>query len=181
MIPENELGVIILFAEATQDVGFEILAIQSAYPDAVVLRDGIEYRVEFEFIASNFVNHGHNPSKCDLIVCWENDDEENPMPILELSDPDWKMKKWAKPTSSDRNAAYWRHRALKAEKEMNVLKNGNTTKLDKSTQKRDQILLLAKVPGISQAEIARIIEASPSYVSEVIRSEAVEEVTTNDA
>lgn len=169
MIPENEQGVIVLFAEGAKEAEVEILAIQSAYPDALVLKDGKEWRVEFEFLSSNFVSHAHDPTKCDMIVCWQNDDEKNPMPTIELSDPGWKRAEWTKPTISDRNAAFWRLRALTAEKQLRELENNNTPVAEKTTQKRDQILLLGQVPDLPQSEIARILGASRSYVSEVLR------------
>ena len=94
MIPENELGVIVVFSEAAQEVGFRIMAIQTACPDAIIDKNGIEYRIEFEFKATNFLQHDHNPRKVDLIVCWQNDDPESTLPILELSNSEWKHQEW---------------------------------------------------------------------------------------
>jgi hypothetical protein len=41
-------------------------------------------RIEFEFKASNFVEHGHDPAQCDFIVCWENDWPDCPLKVIEL-------------------------------------------------------------------------------------------------
>ncbi len=41
-------------------------------------------RIEFEFRASNFREHGHNQSECDIIVCWENDWPDCPLRVVEL-------------------------------------------------------------------------------------------------
>ncbi len=41
-------------------------------------------RIEFEYKSSNFREHGHNPTKCDIIVCWEHDWKECPIKVVEL-------------------------------------------------------------------------------------------------
>jgi hypothetical protein len=89
-IPENELGVIVVFAITGNDLGFEIVSIGSKFPDAVIRERQTEkeYRVEFEYAASNFVAHGHDPRNCDLIICWKNDFPESLLPILDLSAPE---------------------------------------------------------------------------------------------
>jgi hypothetical protein len=73
--PINELGVVMLFAMYHRELGFPyILKVKSDYPDAVVIDEAGEVKtVEFELSASNFIAHKHDPSKCDYIVCWEND------------------------------------------------------------------------------------------------------------
>ena len=42
--------------------------------------------VEFELYSSNFVKHKHDPSKCDLIICWKHDWKECPnnIDVIEL-------------------------------------------------------------------------------------------------
>jgi len=85
--PNNEMGVVVRFAQVCESYGYEIVSIQSAYPDAVIRGFDKEWRVEFEYLASNFLAHRHDPRKCDLIVCWVNDlrDNELPLTIWELS------------------------------------------------------------------------------------------------
>lgn len=87
-IPRNELETILLFDRILQDF-FEILSLQPArFPDAVVLEksSGKQFRVEFEFMASSFIEHEHDPSKCDVIACWVNDlDKSIRFPIWEIS------------------------------------------------------------------------------------------------
>jgi hypothetical protein len=46
-------------------------------------------RIEFEYWASNFEAHGHDPKKADCVVCWHNDWESRPkeyrhLEIIEL-------------------------------------------------------------------------------------------------
>ena len=37
-----------------------------------------EVKIEFELNSSNFVRHGHDADKCDLLVCYEHDWSEVP-------------------------------------------------------------------------------------------------------
>ena len=120
--PKNELGVIVLFAQQAKQAGFEIISIQSTFPDAVVRRQGIEYRAEFEYASSAFREHGHDPRKVDLVICWKYD-TDSILPILALSESDWARKEIVLPSTLEREAAYWKCRALKAERRLNVLEN----------------------------------------------------------
>lgn len=76
-LPENEQGVVFLFAEYARHHRLRVRKIRATYPDAEVIRRDATgekpIRVEFEFRASNFLRHRHNPKDCDWIVCWEND------------------------------------------------------------------------------------------------------------
>lgn len=42
-------------------------------PDCWAVHKGKECRIEFEFYASDFQLHGHDPDDVDVVVCWEND------------------------------------------------------------------------------------------------------------
>ena len=33
--------------------------------------DGSRLRIEFEYESRNFLRHLHDPSQCDIIVCWK--------------------------------------------------------------------------------------------------------------
>lgn len=85
--PGNELGVLALFAQRCQRDGWEIVSVQVGFPD-LVIREGTtgkEYKAELEYNATNFKAHRHDPRKCDLIICWENDWPDCPMTIWALS------------------------------------------------------------------------------------------------
>jgi hypothetical protein len=87
--PVNEQGVVFLFGMVAQELGFLIDAIQTGFPDCTAKRltKGGRYeavRVEFEFKSSHFREQGHNPDKCDLIVCWQHDWRDCPVDVLEL-------------------------------------------------------------------------------------------------
>jgi Homing endonuclease associated repeat len=89
--PTNEQGVVYLFGMVSRELGFSIEAIQQAYPDceAKYLYDRrrnvwAKARIEFEFKASHFREHAHDPDQCDYIVCWENDWPDCPVRVIEL-------------------------------------------------------------------------------------------------
>ncbi len=87
--PVNEDGVILLFGMLAVRLRFSIIHVQGAYPECQAWREVEPGRwqwvnIEFEFRARNFLAHGHDPAKCDLIVCWENDWEDCPVEVLEL-------------------------------------------------------------------------------------------------
>jgi len=75
--PINEQGVVFLFGRILEDLNLYIEEIRIKYPDCVARRytgKGWErIYIEFEYKASNFIQHGHDPNECNMIVCWEND------------------------------------------------------------------------------------------------------------
>ena len=73
--PVNELGVVMIFGMIHKQLGFPyIVKVGAGFPDAVVMdQDGELRRIEFEYRLSNFLLHRHDPSKCDFIICWEDD------------------------------------------------------------------------------------------------------------
>lgn len=117
MIPENELGVIVLFAQEIADKPIEIVSISEAFPDAIIKHNGIEYRAEFEYTAMNFIRHNHDVRECDLVICWQNDAPEDfILSVWELSNDDWWQAKLTLPNTEQREIAYWKQRALRAER-----------------------------------------------------------------
>jgi hypothetical protein len=75
--PMEENGVIFLFGKLHERMGIRIKAIRKGFPDAtgeVWIKGRLYPRtIEFEFHSSDFKRHGHDASKCDIIVCWEHD------------------------------------------------------------------------------------------------------------
>jgi hypothetical protein len=88
--PENEHGVVFLFAALAKRWGLRVESVQSGFPDCIAYqRTGqgdTRKRIEFEFRSSNFKVHGHNAKKCDWIVCWEHDWHNVParLKVIEL-------------------------------------------------------------------------------------------------
>jgi len=153
LTPENEMGVIALFAAGCVENGWELLRIGSAFPDAFVRDtiDGKEYRVEFEYKASNFIQHGHDPMNCDLIVCWE-DDIKIEFPILEVRT--WDRTKVFYLTEGKRNEAFLTVTNRKLQSRINELARKVEeleTALSRSGASKDTSLFTCKVCGRENA------------------------------
>lgn len=90
--PVNEMGVMVLFSMLAQQLGFVIEYVQAGFPDCQA-RIEVEpgrwqhFRIEFEYESLQFKKHGHDPSQCDLIVCWRHNWKNCPphIQVLELS------------------------------------------------------------------------------------------------
>jgi hypothetical protein len=87
--PVNEQGVILLFGAVAAELGFLIESIGTQFPDCDAKRlteDGTleRVRIEFEHRSRMFREHEHDPTRCDLIVCWEHNWPDCPVEVLEL-------------------------------------------------------------------------------------------------
>ncbi len=88
--PLNENGVVFLFSKVQDKLPQPIIieAIQPTFPDAKGRRKTengwVDVWIEFEYKCSNFKSHGHDPSACDIIVCWEDDWKQCPIEVVEL-------------------------------------------------------------------------------------------------
>jgi Homing endonuclease associated repeat len=90
--PVNEMGVMVLFSMLAPQLGFVIESVQSCFPDCqakIEVEPGRwqHFRIEFEYESLQFKKHGHDPSQCDLIVCWRHNWKNCPpnIQVLELS------------------------------------------------------------------------------------------------
>lgn len=82
--PINEQGVVYLFGLIANDLNIRVESIQQGYPDCTAIRyvgkskwERID--IEFEYKSSNF---DHDSDKCDVLVCWEDDLDDNKRHIL---------------------------------------------------------------------------------------------------
>jgi Homing endonuclease associated repeat len=87
--PVNEQGVVYLFGALSERLGFLVLRVQTEFPDCEAMRvvEGNRMqpvKIEFEFESRNFLRHAHEPTGCDLIVCWEHNWPESPLEVVEL-------------------------------------------------------------------------------------------------
>lgn len=89
--PINEQGVVYLFGMVSRELGFYVEAIQQGFPDCEgkYLFDKnknlwAKARIEFEYRATSFQEHGHDINQCDFIVCWINDWPECPITVIDL-------------------------------------------------------------------------------------------------
>lgn len=88
MMPTNEAETIKLFESVQNRLGWRIVELQQAFPDAVIENgEGTRLIAEFEYKAANFRIHGHDPSGCHIIICWHNNWPASPLPI-------WALKDW---------------------------------------------------------------------------------------
>lgn len=62
--------------------------LREAFPDCIARRtdspDKPIVRIEFQKTSRGFLTDRHDPKKCDLIVCWEHNWPESPLPVLSL-------------------------------------------------------------------------------------------------
>ena len=91
--PVNEQGVVFLFGMVARELGYLVEAIQGGFPDCEAKRQVSKgqwqpVQIEFEFESKNFIDHSHDPAKCDVIVCWVNNwiDCPDGIEILALSE-----------------------------------------------------------------------------------------------
>ena len=90
--PVNEMGVMMLFAMVSRQLGFIVESVQAAFPDCEAKME-VEpgrwqhVRIEFEYESRAFKQHGHDPRQCDVIVCWRHNWKGCPpnLQVLELS------------------------------------------------------------------------------------------------
>lgn len=87
--PTNEQGVVYLFALISNDLGFKVENVRTEFPDCTALRkvgpDKYQrVRIEFEMYSKNFSAHEHDPSNCDIVVCWKHNWPEYPKVDIEI-------------------------------------------------------------------------------------------------
>lgn len=168
MIPQNEMGVIVVFSQQAYEAGFEIVSIGCEFPDAIIKRGDKVYRVEFEYKSSNFIQHRHDPRDCDLIICWTNDTPDYTLPILALSNPRWKLEDIIAPDDYKVEVLYWRQRALKAER---LLPKQKSEKLSKEESLKAILRIVASDPycslSVIAGQIGRPKSTAGNYVNEL--------------
>lgn len=166
-VPANEQGVVVVFAAKAQAAGWEFVSISASFPDAVLRKDGEEWRTEFEYRASNFLDHRHDHRECDMVICWENDYPDNPLPTLELSNEDWVRISPSKVSSDTVAVEYWKRRALRAEAQA---RNDSSTQAarivsaDTRAVSKKMMALDLNTQGTAAIEIAKMLNVPPATV-----------------
>jgi hypothetical protein len=85
--------------------------IKPGFPDCIARRyigKGWErVSIEFEFQSKNFLQHGHDHNKCDIIVCWEHNWEKCPLEVIELKSEIKDLENYPikRPITSDRGTS----------------------------------------------------------------------------
>jgi hypothetical protein len=65
---------------------FEVVLSQEAFPDYVLrTKSGKVIRVEAELKSLHFKVHKHDIESCDLIICWEHNWKDCPIPVLPIA------------------------------------------------------------------------------------------------
>jgi hypothetical protein len=64
--PISEQGVVFLFGRLAPALGFCIERVQIRFPDCLATRRGKKCRIEFEYWASDFETHRHDPKEGGL-------------------------------------------------------------------------------------------------------------------
>lgn len=89
--PINEQGVVFLFGMVAFELGYVVESVATGFPDCEAKRrikgpseSWERIHIEFEYQSKNFFDHGHDPEKCDVIVCWEHNWPDCPIEVLEL-------------------------------------------------------------------------------------------------
>ena len=90
--PVNEQGVVFLFGMVAIELGYLVEAIQGGFPDCeakrkISLGKWQTVQIEFEYESRNFSEHGRDPEKCDVVICWKDNWPECPetLEIVALS------------------------------------------------------------------------------------------------
>lgn len=130
-VPKNEQGLISLFSAKAGTMGWVINSVGTKFPDAVLEKDGELWRVEFEYKASNFIAHGHNYRKCDLIVCWVNNIGEFYIPIYSLKDD-----RWTESTDDNEHLSDRFHRKLSKSQDLTLSRHVLTARGDENYRAR---------------------------------------------
>lgn len=182
MTPENELGVIVLFAQQAEAAGFEIVSISGAFPDALVTKGGNTYRAEFEYQATNFKSHKHDVRKCDLIIAWVNDWPSCILPVLALSESTWVDTALVLPNELERKAAYWEQRARLAEARLRQMGDEGAKADHRARNKTRQRLLLfyAKNPMATQAQVAQALGVTRQAIGQQLDKLEAEGIIKRD-
>lgn len=84
-VPRNELQVRELFAHKLPEYGYQLVGSHVEFPDWLLVdTQGNFIYTEVEHRSYTFSVHGHDPTACDLIACWEHDWPQAPLPVLEF-------------------------------------------------------------------------------------------------
>lgn len=91
--PRNEMETVVLFGLLATRLGYKIHTVRSDFPDAEVEKDGKLVLVEFEYLSSNYIHHGHDLQADCVCICWRKDRDIDPIPVIALEDV---IRDWAR-------------------------------------------------------------------------------------
>lgn len=157
-VPRNEMQVRELLAAHLPDYGYQLVCSQAEFPDwLLVSKSGDYVYAEVEHRSSSFWRHSHNPADCDLIVCWEHDWPESPLPVLEMLSESVISPTAPTPGRRDRNSLSINFSGALAphykKRDQTPLKMMGEFKLDYVAERYEQLAST----GVSDARATRII------------------------
>lgn len=85
-IPQNEFETIILFSFLAAKLGYLIETVRAEFPDAVLIKDGQKINCEFEYLSSNYLQHGHPQDGSCICICWRKDVEIKNTEVFSLEE-----------------------------------------------------------------------------------------------
>jgi hypothetical protein len=147
--PENELGVVFLFADVAKRLQLDIEEIRPKFPDCIAYKHTGDsrkrVRIEFEFNSSRFRSQGHNSKECDCIVCWNHDwpDVPDSLEVIELKRYFVPAKVWIQPVKKDQ----WNYI------DGNDILDGGLYGLSKQTTPGDLVLIYRCYPDKKLSDI----------------------------
>ena len=84
--PQNESETIALFCYLAPRLGYMIKNVRAEFPDAVLIKDGQEIKCEFEYLSSNYIQHGHSQDGSCICICWRKDIEVKGVEVFSLEE-----------------------------------------------------------------------------------------------
>ena len=81
----NATNVRELFIRVYDKLGFEVLKSQEAFPNYILSSNELPVRAHAVLRSSDFERENLDYMACDSIICWIDDWESAPIPVLELS------------------------------------------------------------------------------------------------
>jgi len=85
--PRNEIETVILFSLLADKLRYKIEACGSAFPDVMLIdQDGNRIAAEFEYLSSNYLQHGHPLSFGGVCICWRKDVELGAINVISLEE-----------------------------------------------------------------------------------------------
>ena len=64
---------------------YDVIFSQAGFPDFVLAKNKMTYRVEVETHSKNFYLHKHDITQCDMIICHVHNWKECPVPVIETA------------------------------------------------------------------------------------------------
>jgi len=85
-IPQNEFETIVLFSYLAPKLGYMIEMVRAEFPDAILIKEGKKINCEFEYLSSNYIQHGHPQDGSCICICWRKDIDINNIEVFSLEE-----------------------------------------------------------------------------------------------